>query len=136
MTTTRQSNVDGQEFHDASRDAMSCAATTPFAIETAKRPFRIDSIELISDATIVQDPANFYSLALQVGGRTVGTWSLLTGAQGTITAAVPALVPLAAEVGQNRVAAQGDLVQLVATKNGTAANLVNLRCVVHGRYIG
>lgn len=136
MTTTRQSNVDGQEFHDASRDAMSCAATTPFAIETAKRPFRIDSIELISDATIVQDPANFYSLALQVGGRTVGTWSLLTGAQGTITAAVPALVPLAAEVGQNRVAAQGELVQLVATKNGTAANLVNLRCVVHGRYVG
>ena len=133
---TRQGNVDGQEFHDASRDAMSCAATTPFAIETAQRPFRIDSIELISDATIVQDPANFYSLAVQVGGRLVGTWSLLTGAQGTITAATPAQVPLAAESGQNRVAAKGDLVQLVATKNGTAANLVNLRCVVHGRYVG
>jgi hypothetical protein len=86
---TRQSNVDGQEFHDASRDAMSCAATTTFAIETAQRPFRVDAIELVTDATITQDPANFYALVFRVGGRTVATYSFATGVNGTLTAAIP-----------------------------------------------
>jgi hypothetical protein len=133
---TRQSNVDGQEFASLPRDAMSCAATTTFAIATAQRPFRVDAIELITDATITQDPANFYALTFRVGGRTVGTYSFATGVNGTLTAAVPGLASLAAESGQNRVAAKGDVVDVVATKNGTAANLSNLRAVVHGRYVG
>lgn len=133
---TRQPNVDGAEFHDASRDAMSCAATTTFAIETAQRPFRVDAIELVTDTTITQDPANFYALTFRVGGRTVATYSFATGVNGTLTAATPALATLAAESGQNRVAAKGEVIDVVATKNGTATNLSLLRCVVHGRYVG
>jgi hypothetical protein len=133
---TRQLNPDVQEFASIPRDAVSCAATTTFAIFTAQRPFRIDAIELITDATITQDPSNFYALVFRVGGRTVATYSFATGVNGTLTAAAPAPATLAAESGQNRVAAKSDVVDCVATKNGTAANLSNLRFVVHGRYVG
>lgn len=133
---TAQQNVDAQEFATLPRDAMSCAATTTFAIGTAQRPFRVDAVELITDATITQDAANFYALVFRVGGRTVATYSFVTGGNGTLTAAIPGAATLAAESGQNRVAAKGDVIDVVATKNGTAANLSNLRAVVYGRYVG
>jgi hypothetical protein len=136
MSITRQPNVDMQEFASLAFTLPTISATTTCALFTAPRNFRIDSIELISDATYTQDAANVYSLAvLLAGARTVGTWNTTTGQQGTITAAVPAAVPLAAESGQNRVAAKSEVVSFVATKSAAAAN-ITLRVVVHGRFVG
>jgi hypothetical protein len=135
MGTTRQSNVDGQEFFSYPMSLPTISATTTFALFTAQRPYRIDAIEIIVDTTYTADPALYYSMAVQVGGRTTGTWSTQTSAQGAIAGGTPAAVPLAAESGQNRVAAKGDVVTFVATKNSTAANITP-RVVIHGRYVG
>ena len=132
---TRQPNVDMQEFASIARDLPATSATTTYALFTAQRTFRVTAIELIVDTTYAADPANYYSIAIQVGGRTVGTWSTQTSAQGAITGGTPASVPLATESGQNRVAAKADVVTLVATKHGTAAN-ITARVVVHGIYVG
>ena len=64
MATTRQTNVDDQGFASLPFTLPTISATTTCALFTAPRPFRIDSIELISDATYTQDAANVYSLAV------------------------------------------------------------------------
>lgn len=116
------------------RDLPAISATIVLAMLTLQRQFRFTAVELISDVTYTQDPANYYVFTLKHGATTVATWSTLTGAQGTITAGVPAAMVLAADSGQALVGAAGEVLSLTATKNGAAVNITP-RVVAHGRYV-
>lgn len=130
MSATRQQNVDGQEFSDTVH-WITTAATLSSALFTAQRPFRIDAVEICSDTAIANSGANFYSFNLRVGGRSCATFTN-NGTAVPNDAAVP--FTMVAESGQNRVAAKGDLVDLVSTLTG--ALTINVRIVIHGRYVG
>jgi hypothetical protein len=119
-----------------SRDCPAISATITLALESlaAGRAFRIERAELIVDATYAADPANFYAFTLQHAATAAATFSTQTSAQGAITAAVPAQMILAANTGNNLVIQGGEVLSLLATKNGAAANITP-RIVVHGRYV-
>lgn len=127
---TRQQNVDMQEFSDPVYP-VSTSATVTAGLFTAQRAFRVDSVELFSDVTIPSSGTNFYVFNLRVGGRSCATFTINGNA---ITTGLAAAMSLVAESGQNRVAAKGELVDLVCTLTGTLT--INIRCVVHGRYVG
>lgn len=126
----RQQNVDMQEFSDPVYP-VSTSATVTAGLFTAPRAFRVDSVELFSDITIPSSGVNFYVFNLRVGGRSCATFTI-NGS--TITAGLAAAMTLVAEAGLNRVAAKGELVDLVCTLTG--ALTINIRCVLHGRYVG
>jgi len=128
--STRQLNVDGQEFTDTS-NTLTASATQTSGFWTAQRPFRVDAVELLSDTTIPSSGTNFYTFNLRVGGRSAATFTINGSA---ITAGLSSLMTLVAESGQNRVAAKGDLVDCVLTLTG--ALTITVRVVVHGRYVG
>ena len=135
MSITRQGNVDGQEYSDTTHALVAVAASQTSGLFTAQRPFRIDSVELLSDVTIPSSGVNFYTFNLRVGGRSCATFTI----NGTaITAGLAAAMTLVAETGQapidNRVAAKGELVDCVLTLTG--ALTITVRLVVHGRYVG
>lgn len=115
------------------RDLPAISATIPLALLTLQQNFRVQRAELVVDVTYLVDPANYYVFTLQRGATIVATWSTLTGQQGTITAAVPAAMVLSA-TDTNLVGQVGDVLTLVATKNGAAAN-IQPRIVVHGKYV-
>lgn len=122
------------EHTDWSKDCPAASATSTFVLGTAKRAFRVESVELIDDAGYAADAANYYVFTLVHGSgpTTAATWSTLTGAQGAITAGVPAAMVLSADA--NLVIPAGDVVSLVATKHASGAN-PTVRVVVHGRYL-
>lgn len=130
MSATRQLNVDFQEFSDTVY-GLTAAATQTSALFTAQRPYRIEAVELCSDATIPSSGVNFYTFNLRVGGRSCATFTINGNA---ITTGLAAAMTLVAESAQNRVAAKGELVDLVCTLTG--ALTITIRCVVHGRYVG
>lgn len=131
MSATRQQNVDFQEFSDTVHSLIAVAATQTSGLFTAQRPYRIEAIELLSDTTIPSSGVNFYTFNLRVGGRSCATFTLNGNA---ITAGLATAMALVAESGQNRVAAKGELVDLVVTLTG--ALTITIRVVVHGRYVG
>lgn len=116
------------------RDLPVISATITLAMLTIQRTMRVEKIELIVDATYAADPTNYYVLTAQHGATALGSWSTLTGAQGTITAGTPVSMVLTADTGQNLVMAAGEVLSLLATKNAAAAN-IQPRIVVHGRYV-
>lgn len=134
MPIARDPNVLGQEFYDAIIPLSAAASGAP-GLFTAPRAFRIDSVEVFSDTTIPSSGVNFYTFNLRVGGRSCGTFTINGNA---ITAGASAAFTLVAETGQapisNRVAAKGELVDCVLTLTG--ALTINVRLVVHGRYVG
>jgi hypothetical protein len=130
MTATRQQNVDGQEFSDTVH-WITTAATLTSALFTAQRPFRIDAVEILSDTTIANSGANFYNWNLRVGGRSCATF---TNNGAAVTTGLATAFAMVAESGQNRVAAKGELVDLVSTLTG--ALTINVRIAIHGRYVG
>lgn len=130
MSITRQGNIDGQEFF-SSVHWITTAATLTSGLFTAQRPYRIDAVEIFSDVTIPNSGANFYAWNLRVGGRSCATF---TNNGTAVTTGLAAAFALVAESGQNRVAAKGDLVDIVQTLTG--ALTLNTRLVVHGRYVG
>lgn len=111
------------------------AASTPFAICTMDRPFRIDRVEVVSDATYAADPANYFTLTAAHGaGNTVAaSWSTLTGAQGALTGGTPSVMILSA-TDANRVVPAGAVLKFIATKFAVAANITP-RIVVRGRFV-
>ncbi|MBA3841186.1 MAG: hypothetical protein H0X39_00945 [Actinobacteria bacterium] len=134
MPIARDPNVLGQEFYDAIVP-LSASATGTAGLFTAPRAFRIDSVEVFSDTTIASSGANYFTFNLRVGGRSCGTFTINGNA---ITAGTSAVFTPLAETGQapisNRVAAKGELVDCVLTLTG--ALTINVRLVVHGRYVG
>jgi hypothetical protein len=135
MSATRDQNVTMQEFSDTVHALIGIAATTTCALFTAQRPFRIDAVEIVSDTTIASSGTNFYSFNLRVGGRSVATFTNNGTAVTTDTAQAFTMV---AETGQSpvdtRVAAKGELVDLVSTLTGSLT--INCRIIIHGRYVG
>lgn len=128
--SARNPNTDLQEYSDTS-NSVSTAATATAGLFTAQRAFRIDAVELASDVTIPSSGSNFYAFNLRVGGRSCATFTI----NGTaITAGLLAAMTMVAESGQNRVAARGEVVDLVCTLTGTLT--INIRCIVHGRFVG
>ncbi len=126
----RESEFQRQSFPFA---LPAVSATTTLALTTLPLRFRLDRAELIVDATYTQDPANYYVFTLQAGGTVLGTWSTLTGQQGTLTGGTPAAMVLATP-DANLVNIAGNVLSLVCTKFGAAAN-ATLRINVHGRHL-
>lgn len=120
------------------KEVASVAATSTFSVMCATTAnnlkYRVTRAQLLLDATYAADPANFYVITLVHNGTTVATWSTQTSAQGVLTAFTVNEMVLAADTGNNRVVQPGEVLTLVCTKNGTAANL-SARCIVHGRFI-
>lgn len=111
------------------------SATVTLGLTTVDRTFRVKRVEIVVDSTYTADPANFYAFTLiHGGGSTVAaSFSTQTSAQGAITAGVPVTMVLNA-TDASRVCAALDTLSLVATKNGTAANITP-RIVLHGTYV-
>ena len=134
MSIPNNDQADLEQHDRKALDHPSTAATATFAVETLLAgTFRVTAIEILNPTGLAQDPANYFSVSLLAGATTIGTFSTLTGAQGTITANTSALFVLSA-TDANCVAPQGSLLKLVFTKTGTQTFPAG-RIVVHGRYI-
>jgi hypothetical protein len=114
--------------------SLGTAATTTLACETVDNPTRIDSVEVLNPTGFVADAANYWVLTFQKGSTVIGTWSTLTGAEGTITANTKAAMTMSA-TDTAKVAAVGDLLKLVITKHGSPAAFPAGRVVAHGRIV-
>lgn len=116
--------------------AAAIAATSSLAIgvPSDKSLFRVERCEIMVDADYTADAANYYVLTIQAGATVLATWSTQTGQEGALTNLTPAKMTLSA-TDASLVLAAGAALKLVATKNGTAANITP-RVVVHGRTVG
>jgi hypothetical protein len=116
--------------------AAAIAATGSLAIgvPSSTEKFRVERVEIMSDADYTADASNYYVLTLQSGATVLATWSTQTGQEGALTNLVPASMTLSA-TDANLVLAAAAALKLVATKNGSAANITP-RVVVHGRTVG
>lgn len=114
--------------------ANAIAATTVVKMVTARRRFRVERVEYINPTGYVQDAANYYTLELRKGATVIASWSLLTGAQGTIAADTPVNLVLSA-TDVNRIVQAGDLLSWAMVKTAAAANLPLGRFNVSGRFV-
>ena len=114
--------------------SLGTASTTTLALETADNITRIDSVEILNPTGFVADPTNYWVLTFQKGSTVIGTWSTLTGAEGTITANTKAAMTMSG-TDAAKVAAVGDLFQLVITKHGSPSAFPAGRVVAHGRVV-
>lgn len=114
--------------------ANAIAATTVVKLKTAQRRFRVDKVEYINPTGYVQDAANFYTLELRKGATVIASWSLQTGAQGTIAADTPVNLVLSA-TDANRIVNPGDVLSWAMVKTAAAANLPLGRFNVTGRFV-
>lgn len=133
--------LDGSPFDhfvNVSKDVAAVAATGTFCVaacsNTAGQYLRIDRAFVLTDTTYAADASDFYAIALKHGSTTIATWSTQTSAQGALTAVTVNEMVMAANTGTNRVVAPNEVLTLVCTKNGSAANLT-ARVVVHGRFV-
>lgn len=134
MSTPLDINNVLQSVVGLSRDCPAISATIILPLGVVRRTVRVDFVDLMLDATYAADASNFYAFTFVWGaGPTVAaSWSTQTAAQGAITAAVPVTMVLAAE--PNAVIPAGSVVKLIATKNGTAANITP-RITFSGRVV-
>lgn len=136
MTMPRDKNTMFDESRVFTLDVVTAiSATATIALGTVARTFRIERVELMSQATYAADATNYYTLSLSHGSgpTSAATWSTLTGADGAITAGTPVLMTLNA-ADANLVVPAGATLKLVATKVASGANILP-RIVVHGRYV-
>jgi hypothetical protein len=123
----------GASLQRTTKDVAAVAATSTFAILAASaacgQRHRVMRAQLLVDTTYAADASNFYVFTLVHNGTTVATWSTQTSAQGALTAGANQEMILAADTGVNLVVQPGELLQLVCTKNGTAANFTGRVCV-------
>lgn len=112
------------------------SATAQLTLCSFRNLVRFDRIELITDATYAADPANYYVFQATNGdgSQVVASWSTQTGQQGAIAAGVPANMVMNADSNLWAFRTQPSILQLRATKTGTAAN-ATLRVVPHIRYV-
>lgn len=121
MSFTRRKNDVYRELSPIDLDIVAAiAATTTFPLCLMERAYRISAVELEVPGGYAADPANFYVIALKThAGVTLASWSTQTAAQGALTTLVFAAMVLAATT----TGIGGDQLDIVCTKNGTAANL-------------
>ena len=129
MTLTRRANVTLQEKIELSLDiAAAVAATTTFPLATMDGAYEVDKIEISVPGGVTQDPAAYYVVSVQVGATVLAQYSFQTGQQGTLASNTFG----AGVRGATFSGVQGDQLNIVCTKNSTAANLpVQTRVVVH-----
>lgn len=95
------------------------AASTTFALGLIRGSYAITDFQLVVPGGFAADPALYWTIAIAIhGGATLIQWSTQTSADGAITAGVVAS-KTAALIGPNA----GGQIDLVFTKNSTAANL-------------
>lgn len=118
--STRRENDFLQEADSTDLDIVAAvAATTTFALGKLGRDVRIDAVDLIVPSNYAADPANYYVFTIQDGATVLASWSTLTGAQGALTANVPAEMVMSSPAN----AAKGDVLTLVCTKHASGANV-------------
>lgn len=131
MPTQPYESPPGASMPRVTKDVAAVAATSTFAVMavSAGQRFRVMRAQLLVDTTYAADAANYYVFTLVHNGTTVATWSTQTGAQGALTAGSIQEMVLAADTGVNLVVQPTELLQLVCTKNGSAANFTGRVCV-------
>ena len=110
------------------------AATDTIPLRVIRRDMRVEKVDIVLDSTYTQDATNFYVITLQKGATVIATWSLQTGANGTLTADTFGAMTLSG-TDANRVCHVNDVLQLVFTKNGTGANVPIGRICAHCKYV-
>lgn len=114
--------------------ASGVPSTITYTFETLDFATRIDSVEILNPTGFAQHASNYWTLTLKHGSTTIASWSTLTGAEGTITADVAAVMTLSA-TDANRIGASGALLKLTLTKTGSPAAFPPGRIVIHGRQV-
>ncbi len=114
--------------------ATGLTSTTTYKFETVGGTVRFDKIEIFNPTGFAAHGSAYWTLALKAGTKTLGTWSTLSSAEGTITADVAALMTLAA-TDTNRIGAAGDVMSLVITKTGSPAAFPPGRITAHARRV-
>lgn len=128
---------DVQPVH-YTKDIAAVAATSTFSVmgasNTAGQRYRVTRAHILVDATYAADPANFYVITLVHNATTIASWSTQTSAQGALTQFVVNEMVLAADTANNLVVQPNEVMTLVATKNGAAAN-ISARVVCQGKFL-
>src|SRR5690349_10882343 len=115
-----------------SYDHALASATTVVKQFTIQRAARVLKVEYVNPTGYTQDAANYYTLEVRKGATVIASWSLQTGAQGTIAADTLVNLVLSA-TDANRVLAAGDRLDIALVKTAAAANLPAGRFIVHYR---
>jgi hypothetical protein len=103
-------------------------------IMKVKQAMRIDLVQYINPTGYVQDATNYYVLGVKKGADVAASWSLLTGAEGTIAADTFVDFTLSG-TDANLVCAAGDIISWCGTKVLAGADVPVGRLVIHGRYL-
>jgi len=133
MATPRRTNTTLAErvLPDCSAVAA-ISATTSLALCTMERDYIVDSFECEFPGGYTADASNRYTITLQAGATVLSTVDLTPSGVGT-------LADLAfgqGTPGTSISGAKGDVLKVVCTKNGTAANLpIGTRFVAHCRLL-
>lgn len=135
MTIPRRPATQQQAFELVIDHPQVTDDTTTKEFKTdPNRALRIDRIDYINPTGLAAaTPTNFFAIQLKNGSTVLGSWSTLTGAQGTLTAdTFVALVLNATDA--NLVVAPGSTLTLLLDETG-AATLPAGKLIVHGRYL-
>lgn len=114
------------ETNDVSFDHGTIAATTTVKLKTVRRPSRCLFVEYKNVAGVTADATDFYTLQILNGSTVVASYSVQTGADGTIAADTFVLLTLSA-TDTNRIFAAGDVLAVKFLKAASAANLTTGR---------
>lgn len=115
----RKNDYLQDKFVLSSLAVAAVSATETILLGTADGDYVVDRFELEAPGGYASDAANYYVITLQAGSTVLGTWSTLTGANGSLVDAVMNQATLASP----SVGASGDLLKVVLTKHASAANL-------------
>lgn len=118
------------------QEHLLAAATTTVKMFTAQRFIRVTKVEYINPTGLAGHADNHWTLTLRKGSTVIATYTTDSDVvgQGTLTANAIVLPTLSA-TDADLVIATDDVVSLVLTKAGTAADLPAGHLIVHGRYV-
>lgn len=132
MAYPRRPNQFVQErINPAASTVAAIAATTTVVLETMDADYIVDKFEVVIPGGYTADDTNRYEITLQKGATVLATLSLKTGAGGGF-GNVADNVPAAATLAASPTGSKDDVLKVVLTKNGTAANVpAGTRLVAH-----
>jgi len=118
------------------QEHLLASATTTVKMFTAQRYIRVTKVEYINPTGLAGHATDHWTLTLQKGSTVIATYTTDSDVvgQGTLTANAIVL-PTLSSTDADLVIAIDDVVSLVLTKGGAAANLPAGHLVVHGRHV-
>lgn len=132
MGTPRRKNNTLQETDNPQASIVAAvSATSTVVLQTMDRDYTVDKFEITIPGGYTSDDTNRYTITLQAGATVLATADLkTTGGGGTGDFADN--VPKAATLAASHKGSAGDVLKVVITKNGSAANVpAGTRLVAH-----